>query len=71
MYIISFLLFIPITVYLNDIAEGGFMYKTTFSELLHEPPFWLSLLITCAIVTLPYYIVHVIWYVILYPEFNE
>jgi hypothetical protein len=36
-YIISFLLFFPLTVYFNDVIEGTQMYLTTFNDILREP----------------------------------
>ena len=59
-YIISYLLFFPVTVYLNDLIPGH-MYKSTFTEILAQPQFWLAFGITCAIITIPYQALNVVW----------
>lgn len=69
-YLISFLMFMPLTVYFNDVLEGSQLYMMTFSEVMSGPLYWLSLTVTCAVVLLPYYGVQQWWNVILYPEFN-
>ena len=70
-YLLSFLLFMPMTVYFNDVLDGSQMYMSTFSEFMHAPSFWLSLTFTCGLVVLPYYAVHCIWHILLYPEFYQ
>lgn len=70
-YLLSFLLFMPMTVYFNDIVEGSYTYMSAFNEYLREPGFWLALTFSCGVVILPYYAVHCIWYTMAYPEFYQ
>jgi hypothetical protein len=65
--IISFLLFMPMTVYFNDVIPGGMMYLTTFTEIMHGPVFWLSLTFVCGLILLPFYGIHCIWHLLTYP----
>ena len=68
-YVFSFFLYFPVTVYLNNIMLSSGVSMGTFSELMRSAPFWLSLVFTCSLILLPYYIVHVVWYRVLYTEF--
>ena len=65
----SFLLYFPATVYLNNIMLDSGIFMSTFSEVMRTAPFWLSLVFTSSLLILPYYVVHVVWYRILYPDF--
>ena len=68
-YAFSFLLYFPVTVYLNNLMLDSGIYMGTFSEVMRTAPFWLSLVFTSSLLLLPYYVVHVVWYRFLYPEF--
>lgn len=70
-YLVSFLLYMPLTVYFDDVIDGSYMYLSTFNEYLKEPSFWLSLTFSCGVVLLPYYAVHCVWYTMLYPEYYQ
>ncbi|TNV85488.1 hypothetical protein FGO68_gene5841 [Halteria grandinella] len=70
MFIISFLLFMPLTVFMNNRVPTTYSYMVHFSEGLKSPTFWLTLTITASIVVLPYYAVHCVWNLLMYPEFN-
>jgi hypothetical protein len=47
------------------------MYMQGFHETMHQPQFWLSLIISTAIIIIPIYLWKVIYFLILHPEFNE
>lgn len=68
-YFLSFFLYFPVTVYLYNISRSSGAYRGTFKELMRSAPFWLSLVFTCSVILLPYYIVHVVWYRVLYIKF--
>jgi hypothetical protein len=69
-YILSFFMYFPLTVYFNNILEGGMIFMGTFSEIMVGPLFWLALVITCAVIIIPYYAVYAWWWVFMYDEFN-
>ena len=70
MFIISFFIFMPLTVYMNNAVPTTYSYMTHFSETMHSPTFWLSLTVALSIIVLPFYGVHVVWNLLMYPEFN-
>ena len=71
MYIISFILFFPLTILIDNTDDASQMYMSDFSEVMASPPFWLSLTFTTSLVVLPYIGVHTIWFAYLYPQFNQ
>jgi hypothetical protein len=70
-YIISFLLFFPLTVFLNNLVLSSGIYLSTFQFVMRSATFWLSTVLTSSAVLLTYYGVHVFWYHFLYPEFIQ
>jgi hypothetical protein len=61
-YVISFLLFFPITTYLNDsVLESG-IYHSTFKYVMGSATYWLAIVLGSSVMLLTYYGVHVIWY---------
>lgn len=69
MYVISFLLFFPLTTFLNNSALSSGIYLSTFKYVMRSATYWLSVVLTSSILVLTYYAVHVVWYQFLYPEF--
>ena len=54
-YIFSILCFMPLCVMLNEYTPGTMMYRTTFSDVLSSPLYWLIVLCGTVLVTAPYY----------------
>jgi hypothetical protein len=67
MYIISFLLFFPITTFLNDTSVKSAIYLSTFKFVMRSATYWLSIVLASSTMLLVYYGVHVVWYQFLYP----
>jgi len=61
-YVIPFLLFFPITTFLNDSALKSGIYLSTFKFVMRSATYWLSMVLTSSIMLLTYYLVHVVWY---------
>jgi hypothetical protein len=61
-YIISFLLFFPLTTFLNDFALKSGVYRSTFKFVMRSATYWLSIVLTSSTMLLVYYGVHVVWY---------
>jgi len=68
-YILSFFLYFPVTVFLNNVTLTAGIFMGTFSEVMRSAPFWLSLVLSSALLLLPYYVVHVVWYRLIYPQY--
>ena len=68
-YVISFLLFFPVTVFLNNVVLSSGIFLSTFQFVMQSATYWLSTVFCSSTMLLIYYIVHVVWYQILYPEF--
>lgn len=68
-YVLSYLLFFPLVVVLNDFDLGSTMYRSTFTDILTEPQFWLSFILATAVISLPLYLIKSIRYNTIIPEF--
>lgn len=53
-YAFSFLMYFPVTTFLNDITHESGIYRGTFSEVMKSAPFWLSLVLTTSVILLLY-----------------
>lgn len=69
-YFISIAQFMPVVAVCNDYLPGSQQEKMTFSEIMRGAPFWLGLTLSCMISVLPFYIMHCVWYIFLYPQYN-
>ena len=56
-YIFSLLCFMPITIFLNEYGEGSMMYRTTFSDVMSQPLYWLIVLVGVTAICMPYFFV--------------
>lgn len=54
-YLFSILCFMPLTVMLNEYTPGTAMYRTTFSDVISSPLYWLVVFCGSVLVCLPYY----------------
>jgi len=55
-YLISFMMFMPLVVILNDIIPGSATYKSNFNDIIGGTPlFWLSTILVTSAVVLPIY----------------
>jgi len=61
-YVISFLLFFPITTFLNDSDVKSGIYLSTFKYVMRSATYWLSIVLGSSVMLLTYYAVHVVWY---------
>lgn len=66
-YFISITQFMPLVAYFNDIIPGSQMENMTFTEIMLGAPFWLGLTLASVIALLPFFLMHCIWYIFLYP----
>eukprot|EP00347_Sterkiella_histriomuscorum_P009146 403342344 len=70
-YLISFMIFMPIMILAENFRSKSQLYQIAFSDIMNQPQYWLASILGIAVITLPYYVVHVIWFTILYPKFNQ
>lgn len=68
-YVIQYVEFMPIFTAFNDIAANSPMEYTTWTDVLTQPQFWLSVIIATGICVLPYYAVHSVWHLLMYPKY--
>ena len=54
-YILSILCFMPLTIMLNEYTSGTEMYRTTFTDILSSPLYWLIVFCGTVAVSAPYY----------------
>ena len=53
-YIFSILCFMPLTVLLNEYTPSTYMYRTTFTDVLSTPLYWLAVGCGTLMVCAPY-----------------
>jgi magnesium-transporting ATPase (P-type) len=68
-YVISFLLFFPVTTFLNNVIVSSGIFLSTFNYIMQSATYWLSLVLTSSTMILIYCGVHAVWDLNLYPEF--
>jgi hypothetical protein len=68
-YIISFLLFFPVTTFLNDVVLSSGIFLSTFNYVMQSATYWLAMVLTSSTMILIYYCIHVAWDLVLYPEY--
>lgn len=61
-YVISILLFFPVTTFLNNSVLSSGIFMSTFQFVMQSATYWLSTVLTSSIMLLCYYAVHVVWY---------
>jgi hypothetical protein len=69
-FAVSFLLYMPITVMMNEGAPSAPNYMGQFSELMHSPTFWLTMTLVSSLLCLPFYLVRAVWNLLIFPQFN-
>lgn len=71
-YLFSIMCFMPLTIYLNDAVEGTSTYRTNFSDILGGTAlYWLSVIFSCSIAVLPFYVKKCYEAVIMAPQFYQ
>ncbi len=68
-YLVSFLLFFPVTTFINDIALTSGIAHSTFTGVMRSATYWLCVVLVTSTILLVYYGVRVVWFQFLYPEF--
>ena len=61
-YVISFLLFFPVTVFLNNVVLSSGIFLSTFQFVMQSATYWLSTVLCSSTMLLIYYLVHFLWY---------
>ena len=67
-YIFSLLCFMPLTVFLNVATAGAGMYRTTFSDVMSQPIYWMIVAVGVVAICMPYFFVKQFREYFKYPE---
>lgn len=70
LYLLAYAFYMPLMVFFNDITINTPMQHTTFTDVFNQPSWWLSVVLTCGVLVLPYYAVRSFWTLILHPKFT-
>lgn len=76
-YCLSFMLFFPLSSFINEFAAGGAYTKGApiahmiFNEIMREPQFWLCLILTASVSILMVYGFKSVEYLIRNPQYRE